>query len=496
MDLQARLPWGDLVVAVVVGAACVAGSFLLAGPTEAFVAVPINAAVVAYTPDAIVALSILYLGTLGELLGFALATATVVVLFGTPAVAAGRALDHPAKVGAVTAVYGAVVAFLLTGARDPALAAGGAGGFVAGVLQYHDRPGFDPESRRKALVALGGVAGFGALSYLAGTRAHGTTTRDLVDAMDWDEERQAAVRSDIRDRLAEAESKSFDVDGLGGLVSPIEEHYEVDINYLDPKVDPGGWELSVTGAVDEEFTLTYGDVVGMEPEHEFITLRCVSDPVNGDLIDTALWTGIPVQRLLDRAGPQGNFVVLRAQDDYYAEFPIEAIEGAFLAYGMNGSLLPAGHGAPLRALVLGHWGEVNVKWLTEIEVTESEVISYWEKRGWQGTGPVHAVAKIGTVNRFDGRARIAGHAYDGIDGVRAVEVSTDGGETWSEARLSDPLPGEDVWRQWAYEWTLPSERRRVFARVIDGNGEVQPRKKQTPQPSGATGWANTFVDGA
>lgn len=494
MDLQTRLPWGDLVVAVVAGAAGVAGSYVLAGPTAGFVAVPVNAVVVNTMPDVILTLAIVYLGTLGELLGFALATVVVGALFGGAALAAGRAFDHPAKVGAATAVSSAAVAFLLTGVRDPALAAGVAAGFVAGVLEYHERPGFDPESRRKALVALGGVAGFGVLSYVLGTRAHGTATRDLVEAMDWDEERSATVRREIREGLAEAEAASLDVDGLGGLVTPVEDHYEVDINYLDPKIDPDGWELSVTGAVDEPFSLTYEDIVGMEPEHEFITLRCVSDPVNGDLMDTALWTGIPIEPLLDRAGPQGNHVVLRSQDDYYVEFPIEAVEGGFLAYGMNGSLLPADHGYPLRAHVLGHWGEVNAKWLTEIEITETEVIGYWEKRGWQGTGPVHTVAKIGTVDKpGDGRVRIAGHAYAGIDGIRAVEVSTDDGETWTEARLGDPLPGRDTWRQWVHEWSPPSGRHRVFVRAVDGNGAVQPRERQTPQPSGATGWANTSV---
>ncbi|MFB6280482.1 MAG: molybdopterin-dependent oxidoreductase [Haloferacaceae archaeon] len=498
MDLQARLPWGDLVIAAVAGAAGVAGSFLLAGPTEGFVVVPVNAFVVDNMPDVILTLSIVYLGKLGELIGFALATATVVALLGAAAAAAGRvgAIDHPAKVGAVTAAWCAGIAFLLAGARDPALVAGVAAGAVAGALDYHDRPGFDPESRRKALVALGGVAGFGVVSYLLGTRAHGKATRDLAETTGWDDQRAATVRREIRSALAEAEERSLDVDGLGGLVTPIAEHYEVDINYLDPKLDPSGWELSVTGEVAEEFSVTYDEIVGMEPEHRFITLRCVSDPVNGDLIGTALWTGIPIERLLDRAEPQGNFVVLRSQDDYYVEVPIEAIEGGFLAYGMNGSALPADHGYPLRAHVLGHYGEVNAKWLTEIDVTQSEVVGYWEKRGWQGTGPVNTVAKIDTVNKFDdGRARIAGHAYAGLDDIRAVEVSTDGGETWAEARLGDPLPGRDTWRQWVHEWTPPSERRRVFARVVHGDGSVQTREKQTPQPSGATGWANTFVEG-
>jgi hypothetical protein len=150
--------------------------------------------------------------------------------------------------------------------------------------------------------------------------------------------------------------------------------------------------------------------------------------------------------------------------------------------------------------VPGHWGEINVKWITEIEVLTEEATGYWEKRGWHGTGPVNTVAKLHAVNQRDeGRAdgtpvEVAGHAYAGTRGVQQVEVSTDGGETWNEAELSERLPGTDVWRQWRYEWDAEPGEHEVVVRTTDGEGDLQPEEFSQPYPSGATGWVSRTVE--
>jgi hypothetical protein len=217
--------------------------------------------------------------------------------------------------------------------------------------------------------------------------------------------------------------------------------------------------------------------------------------------------------------------MLRAADDYFEEFPLSALRNGFLAFEMNGDPLPRGHGYPVRALIPGHWGEINVKWLTEIEVLEEEAKGYWERRGWHGTGPVETVAKLHAVNRLgeatDGSGgaktmQVGGHAYAGTRGIQNVEVSTDGGDSWTEATLSDPLPAgpgegtadatetadsegdatnaaEDAWRQWeyTYEATDPHE---VVVRATDGEGNLQPSEENKPFPSGATGWVSKRVE--
>ena len=306
-----------------------------------------------------------------------------------------------------------------------------------------------------------------------------------------------AARQAVERRIEAARATDLGVAGLESPVTDVGDFFEVDINVIDPDVNAADWTLRVTGAVDRELALGYGELTAMPPEHRFNTLRCVGEPLNGRLMDTALWTGVPVAALLDRAGPSSDCgcVMLRAVDGYYEEFPLPALERGLLAYGMNGRLLPRDHGFPLRALVPGHWGEVNVKWLTEIEVLEREATGYWEVRGWHGTGPVTTVAKLHAENRLDdGRRQVGGHAYAGLRGIDRVEVSVDGGETWEAARLSDPLPDPDTWRQWAYAWTPTEATHEVVVRAVDGTGATQPREAQPPFPRGASGWVSRTVE--
>jgi DMSO/TMAO reductase YedYZ molybdopterin-dependent catalytic subunit len=146
-------------------------------------------------------------------------------------------------------------------------------------------------------------------------------------------------------------------------------------------------------------------------------------------------------------------------------------------------------------LVPGHWGETNVKWIQEIELLEEAEDGYWEERGWEGTGPVNTVAKLwdeGITELDDGRVELSGHAYAGTRGIERVDVSTDGGSTWTEAELSEPLPDEDVWRQYRYEFE-PDGTHEVVVRAVDGEGTMQEQEQSDPAPSGATGWVQRTV---
>jgi DMSO/TMAO reductase YedYZ molybdopterin-dependent catalytic subunit len=226
-----------------------------------------------------------------------------------------------------------------------------------------------------------------------------------------------------------------------------------------------------------------------------MTLRCVGERLNGRKTDTALWEGVPVADLLDEASvPDECCVMARAADGFFEEFPVAALRESMLAYRMNGDILPRAHGYPARLLVPGHWGEINVKWVEELEILDEPAKGYWEQKGWHGTGPVNTVAKLYAVNDLsDGRKQVAGHAYAGTRGISTVEVSTDGGSTWTEAELTEPLPGRSVWRQWKYEYQPPGGRHEVVVRATDGEGSLQPKEENGPFPSGPTGWVSETV---
>ena len=110
------------------------------------------------------------------------------------------------------------------------------------------------------------------------------------------------------------------------------------------------------------------------------------------------------------------------------------------------------------------------------------------------------MATLHAVERDDGRITVAGHAYAGTRGVSAVEVSTDGGATWTGATLSEPLvgsdgaPAADAWRQWSHEYESPGERHEVVVRMYDDEGRMQGEEETGPFPDGPAGWVRQMVN--
>ena len=127
--------------------------------------------------------------------------------------------------------------------------------------------------------------------------------------------------------------------------------------------------------VDNPFSLTYDELLAMDSVEETVTLSCVSNEVGGHLVGNAVWQGVPLTALLERAGVQSGAeqVVGRSGDGFTAGFPVSAATDgrtALVAYAMNGEPLPAEHGYPARLVVAGLYGYVSAtKWLTEIELT-------------------------------------------------------------------------------------------------------------------------------
>jgi DMSO/TMAO reductase YedYZ molybdopterin-dependent catalytic subunit len=489
--LSSRLPDAvPILLAVFAGIAGVAGSYAIAGFTPDFVAGPIAGLLARRLPAAVITFSIVVLGDLGERLAVINAVGLAVTLFAATSWlgwAVGRRLDTPGVGSTAGGFLTVVTAYLVTLAALPSLVAGLGAGLVLAFGSLAGAPvrdsGIDRD-RRRVLAGAAGAIAFVFGGSVLGNRASGVspTVGESVEV-----DLPTEVSADIEEKLAQATDQSLDIDGIEPLVS--QDFYQVDINATDPTIDAEEWSLQVTGAVDEELTYSYGDIRARQPENRFVSLRCVGEALNGHKMDNALWTGVPIMELMEPAGVQpGCCVMLRADDGFYEEFPVEALRDGFLAFAMNGKELPRGHGHPARALIPGHWGEINVKWLTEIEILEEEVDGYWEERGWHGTGPVNTVAKIHAVNDLDdGRTELGGHAYAGTRGIQQVEVSTDGGQTWTQATLSDPLPGDDVWRQWAHRFEPPEGPYEVVARATDGTGTLQPEEESSAFPSGPSG---------
>ncbi|WP_338740875.1 molybdopterin-dependent oxidoreductase [Haloplanus salilacus] len=480
-------------VALACGVSAVAGSYAVVGDSTAFVATTIANATVTLAPAVLVTFAITVLGDLGSDIAYLSGLAATAAVLGTVAGGArlavarrGRPTASPVAVGVAVAV----VSVGLSGSLQSALGAavGGALVAVAADLRETATASAAVDDSRRAVLSGATALAVGVVG-VAGRRATpGGAAGSSIDGGAG----SAPIPEDVAALLDEAESKSLSVDGLEPLVS--DSFYRVDVANVDPDPAREDWSVRIHGAVAEETTVSFSEAEAMDHDHRLETLRCVGESLNGEKLDTALWTGVPLTAFLDEADPQGEYVMLRAADGFYEEFPVDALEDGFLAVGMNGRPLPRAHGAPARALIPGHWGEINVKWLTEIEILDEPATGYWEERGWHGTGPVETVAKLWVENRRpDGRIEVGGAAYAGTRGVERVEVSTDGGTTWVEAELSEPLPGDDVWRQWVHRYEAEG-RHEVVVRAVDGTGTVQPREEAEAYPSGPSGWVSKTVD--
>jgi DMSO/TMAO reductase YedYZ molybdopterin-dependent catalytic subunit len=241
-------------------------------------------------------------------------------------------------------------------------------------------------------------------------------------------------------------ANGFEVEGLSRLVTPNDQFYRIDTALVVPRVDTADWTFSFTGMVDHPFELTFDELLDQSTIEEAVTLACVSNEMGGDLVGNAIWRGVPLAGLLERAGVQPGAIqiIWRSVDGFTTEFPTEvALDGrsAMVAVGMNGDPLPAAHGFPAGFVVPGLYGFVSAtKWLKEIELNTWDGYDvYWIPRDWSKLVPIKTQSRIDTPcsgKAFDpGPLPIAGVAWGGILIVQRVEVRL-------TERGRDALPGE------------------------------------------------------
>jgi DMSO/TMAO reductase YedYZ molybdopterin-dependent catalytic subunit len=298
------------------------------------------------------------------------------------------------------------------------------------------------------------------------------------------------------------EDASIDAPGMPKLITPASSFYLIDTALTSPRIDVNSWKLSIKGAVDNPIELSYKDLLGMNTREADITLSCVSNEVGGGLVSNGRWTGVLLSDVLEEAGMSRDKItrpnmqlVGRSVDGFTTGFRTEiALDGreALVAFGLNGSELPLKHGYPVRLVVPGLYGYVSAtKWITEIELTDWDFDAYWIQRTWAKEGPIKTQSRIDTVTNGDslssGKVPIGGIAWAPHRGIERVEVSTDGGETWNEARLAAQLD-MDAWRHYVYDWDAKPGAYTLQVRATDGTGETQTAKKAPPHPSGATGY--------
>ncbi|HEX3218755.1 MAG TPA: molybdopterin-dependent oxidoreductase [Candidatus Limnocylindria bacterium] len=289
----------------------------------------------------------------------------------------------------------------------------------------------------------------------------------------------------------------LDVDGITPLVVPNDAFYRIDTSLLIPRLDASDWQLEVTGMVDHAFTLTYPELLAMPMFEQYVTIACVSNEVGGDLVGNALWRGVHLHDLLDRAGVQQGATQLVGEsfDGWTCGFPTAWLDPstrqAMVAVAMNGEALPPEHGFPARLIVPGLYGYVSAtKWLTRIRLTTLEAFdAYWVPLGWAKEAPILTQSRIDVptsgTSVSAGTQPIAGVAWAPDRGVKRVEVQIDGG-AWLAAEMSTPI-SDATWVQWLYRWDATAGDHTISVRATDGTGAVQTDQVSRPAPDGARG---------
>ena len=381
-----------------------------------------------------------------------------------------------AAVGA--AVFLAALAFILPGALE----------------RSPDNAPASP-SRRRALLGTAAVAAVVAIGSLPLSRIAAVGSGGLGNIT------QTARRLRTKAEIAPPDPAIDALPGITPRITPNEAHYTVDTTLVKPRVLIDEWRLDIKGLVQTPFSLTYDQLLDLEAVEQVHTLECISNYVGGDLISTALWTGVPLPDLLNRAQvqPGAYDVVFTSVDGYTDSIPIaKAMEDKTLvAYLMNGKTVPQDHGYPARMLVPNIYGMKNVKWIRTIEVVNYDFFGYWQTQGWSDAAPINTNARIDLPNRnirwTGGTISVAGIAFAGARGISKVEVSSDGAKSWGLATLEAPM-GPLAWVRWTYPWTPNGAGpAKLIVRATDGTGNTETPVGRAPYPDGSTGYDSVDV---
>src|SRR6266496_825702 len=304
---------------------------------------------------------------------------------------------------------------------------------------------------------------------------------------------------------------TFSYDGTqykGRIVQPITPNdlfYCVTKNVVDPRVNVDLWHLELNGLVQNPVTYRFQDLKGFNLVEQETTLMCISNGLDAGLMSNAVWKGMTLRDLLDPAGPLADAQRVRfyGVDNYTDTIPIEkALDPTtILAWQMNGVDLPHRHGYPLRAIVPGYFGEKHVKWLTRIELTDASAKGFYETQGWgpDFTTPTRSRIDVPdnwlsvSLGKLSAPIEVKGIAYGGDRGISRVELSFDGGNSWTDAEIYY-AGGDLAWSLWRAQWMPPAAGDYMLVvRASDGEGDVQEWEEDRGPFSGTAGLHNISV---
>lgn len=290
-----------------------------------------------------------------------------------------------------------------------------------------------------------------------------------------------------------------------GIITPSSLHFERHHGGV-PDIDPSAHTLMIHGLVDRPLAFTVDELKRLPSVSRIFFLECSGNSASEwkganesdvqrahGLTSCSEWTGVWLSTLLRECGvqPKGTWILAEGADacKLARSLPIaKAMHDVLVAYGQNGEALRPEQGYPLRLIVPGWEGNVNVKWLRRVKVLDQPAMTRWETSKYtdlladgtarQFTFDMDAKSVITRPSGGDtlagpGIYEVTGLAWSGRGAIARVEISVDGGRTWTNATLQEPvLPRAHARFTWSWRWD--GRDTMLQSRCTDDTGYVQP----------------------
>jgi sulfane dehydrogenase subunit SoxC len=369
-------------------------------------------------------------------------------------------------------------------------------------------PESDLKSRRidrRKFIALGAV-GFGAVVLRpAAARELGDPRRQYGERSPFEK----AARTFGASSTPGTGSSRTPLQDLYGTITPSSLHFERHHSGV-PKIDPNTHELLLDGLVERPLVFTLKELRRFPSVSRVHFIECAGNSGrehegrpgetvqrSHGLISNSEWTGVPLKTVLDEAGLKraARWIVAEGADasKLSRSLPLDKVlDDVLIAYGQNGEALRPEQGYPLRLIVPGWEGNTHIKWLDRIMVTDEPFMTRDEAANYTDLMPdgkarwfTFVMEAKSVITRpsgeeiLDGRGyyEISGLAWSGSGRITRVEVSSDGGKTWADARL-DGLALPKAATRFSLPWKWDGGEAALQSRSTDETGYVQPTREQ------------------
>ena len=319
---------------------------------------------------------------------------------------------------------------------------------------------------------------------------------------------EKAVRFTRQSKTPETGSSFTPLADSVGTLTPSSLHYERHHSGI-PNIDPAQHRLIIHGMVDRPLSLSVADIRRLPSITRTMVLECGGNSGSEwaattgpdvqrsfGLVSCSEWTGVSLALLLKEAGvrPNASWVIAEGADACHMERSVplgKAMDDALIAWGQNGEALRPAQGYPMRLLLPGWEGNTNVKWLHSLKLTDQAYMARDETAKYSDLMP-DGKARIFTYNMEaksvitfpsggqklpgPGLYELTGLAWSGAGKIERVEITTDGGKTWTDARLQEPrLP--IAFTRFRLPWRFDGRETVIASRATDETGYVQPTRE-------------------